>query len=139
MKKLPKILTLELKLWELCKQIIRLKYINTCFTCGAENLEGRALHTGHFLKKRILPYEMKYDLRVLRNQCRRCNLRGHGNEGMYAINLIKTEGVEYLLGIDSDVMYYKSLEELSVPEKRAFLLYKIEEYKNIKHRLEEIE
>lgn len=135
MRKLPKIKTLENKLWILCKEITRLKYTNTCFTCGKENLQGKELHTGHFLKKRILPYELKYDLRILRNQCPKCNLRGNGNEGLYAINLVKTEGVEYLLGIDADYNYYKTLEEMNVPEKRLFLLYKIESYKEIKQRL----
>ena len=139
MRKLPKIKTLENKLWILCKEITRLKYINTCFTCPKEDLFGKELHTGHFLKKRILPYEMKYDLRILRNQCSRCNLRGNGNEGLYAINLVKTEGVEYLLQIDSDVRYYSLVEEMGTAEKREYLLKKIDEYKQIKRRYLDIE
>lgn len=137
--KLPKIKTLERKLWELCKQITRLKYTNTCFTCDKPDLHGKELHTGHFLKKRILPYEMKYDLRILRNQCSRCNLKGNGNEGLYAINLVKTEGVEYLLDIDKDYRFYKEQEEMNVPDKREFLLYTIERYKKIYERLLDID
>jgi len=139
MKKLPKIKTLEDKLWELCKQIIRLKYPNTCFTCGLENLKGKNLHTGHFIKKRKLPYELKFDLRFLRPQCNKCNLFNNGNEGMYAINLVKTEGVDYLLSLDSEMLFYKFIPELSIPDKRQFLLFKIEEYQTIKERLLDIE
>lgn len=139
MKKLPKIKTLENKLWKLCREIIRLKYFNTCFTCGKENITGKDNHTGHFLKKRLLPFYMKYDLRLLRPQCARCNLKGNGCEGLYAINLVKVEGVEYLLEIDKDFIYYKSIEEPSIPDKREFLLRQIEIYKTIKQKLYEPE
>jgi hypothetical protein len=129
--KLPKVKTLEAKVWDLCRSITRIRYPNTCFTCGKENLEGKQWHTGHFIKKRKLPFEMKYDLRILRPQCQYCNLRQNGNEGMYAINIIKTEGVEYLLEIDKDIKLFSSLEPMNQPQQREYLENLIISYKNI--------
>ena len=38
---------LKVKLWELCKQIIRKRYGNTCYTCGKSGLSGSSWQIGH--------------------------------------------------------------------------------------------
>jgi len=73
-----KISTLQNKLWELCKQIIRKKWGNSCYTCGATGLIGNNWHTGHMFSKASLGAYLKYDLRVLRPQCYNCNINRGG-------------------------------------------------------------
>ena len=87
---------LQDKLWELCKQIIRLKYPHTCYTCGAQNLEGSNLQTGHLWAKASLSTHLKYDLRVLRPQCIRCNVHLGGAGADYIENMRQREGEEYV-------------------------------------------
>lgn len=69
-------------LWELCKQITRKRYGNTCYTCGRSGLEGSGWHTGHLFPKASVSAFLKYDLRILRPQCYFCNINlgGHGAE-----------------------------------------------------------
>lgn len=69
-----KISVIQRKLWELCKQIIRKKYGNTCYTCGASALSGSNWQTGHMWAKASVGAYLKYDLRILRPQCAVCNL-----------------------------------------------------------------
>ena len=38
---------LQRQIWALCKEIIRKKYGNTCYTCDAKGLVGSNWHTGH--------------------------------------------------------------------------------------------
>lgn len=128
--KLPTVRSLEQKVWELCKQITRKRYGNTCYTCGKTDLTPYQSHTGHFRKKSILPMQMKYDLRLLRIQCPGCNLFQDGNEGAYAIQLLKDEGPEYLLKLDEDIKYHKN-NLMGAVDSRIFLQSLIEEYKNI--------
>lgn len=107
----------------MCRKHIRSKYPNTCFTCGKENLQGKDWNTGHFLKKGILPYSLKFSELVLRPQCQGCNRGRSGNEGIYALNLLKTEGYEYLLTIDRIMNEDKEKEkDWGVKEKREFLI-----------------
>lgn len=65
---------LEERLWILCRGIIRNIYPNECYTCPQINLQGSNWHTGHMWAKKWLKMHMKYDLRVLRPQCYRCNM-----------------------------------------------------------------
>jgi hypothetical protein len=50
---------------------------------------------------------------------------------MYPINIIKTEGVEYLLEIDKDIKLFSSLEPMNQPQQREYLENLIISYKNI--------
>lgn len=126
--KLPKIKTLENKVWLLCKEIIRLKYPHKCVTCQ-KDIEGKSLHTGHLFRKKFLPLQMKYDLRILRPQCPYCNLRMSGNESWYSWYIVKEHGADYFLQIGYDIQKYK--KEISLPEKRQFLLSLVSEYEQI--------
>jgi hypothetical protein len=67
-------------LWAECKRIIRARYPNVCYTCGATGLSGRNWHTGHLWAKASLGAYLKYDIRVLRPQCMVCN-NHHGGMG----------------------------------------------------------
>lgn len=73
---------IQRQLWELCKKIIRKKYGNVCYTCGARGLSASNWHIGHMMPKASLGAYLKYDLRVLRPQCYNCNINlgGHGAE-----------------------------------------------------------
>lgn len=74
--------TVQVKLWELCKQITRARHGNICYTCGKTGLEGKGWHTGHMIPKATLGAYLKYDLRLLRPQCYSCNINygGMGSE-----------------------------------------------------------
>lgn len=96
-KKKPKVKqvrqrTLENKLWALCKIIIRKRYGNTCYTCGADNLVGSNWHTGHMWPKATLGAMLKYDLRVLRPQCYRCNILYGGMGAVFYAKMLAEIG-----------------------------------------------
>lgn len=90
------------ELWELCKQIIRKKYGNICFTCGRGNLEGCNWHTGHLFPKASLGAFLKYDLRVLRPQCYKCNINYGGNGAVFIENIRLRDGDNYISEIIND-------------------------------------
>lgn len=109
---------IQVKLWELCKQITRAKYGNICYTCNKTGLEGSNWHTGHFLAKASVGASLKYDLRILRPQCYYCNINLGGNGAMFYQNLLKNEGQEYIDQIFEDrkkiikaIDHYKKLIE----------------------------
>lgn len=105
-KKTP-IKTLKNKLWELCKQIIRLKYINPngtwyCYTCGKLIDEPAKAQTGHFLASSVCGAYLRYDLRNLRIQDYYCNINLGGNGATFYKNLVEREGQEYVDQIFKD-------------------------------------
>lgn len=114
---------LKQKLWELCKQLTRLKYGNTCYTCGKTELVGSNWHTGHFIASSICGLYLRYDLRNLRPQCYRCNINLSSNGSMFYRNMVEREGIEYIEGIFRDkeritkssiVFYEKLIEEYTL-------------------------
>lgn len=127
--KLVKIKTLEGRLWKLCKEIIRAKYSHKCISCQTE-VEGRSLHTGHMFRKRFLPIQMKYDLRILFPQCSYCNLRLHGNLEWYFPNVITMYGFDYVCGITKDIRYWEK-HPMNTAQTRQFLLDLEQQYVNI--------
>lgn len=127
--KLPTVKSLEAKVWLECKRITRSRYDPICISCG-KPASGKSLHTGHLFRKRYLPFQMKYDLRILRNQCVYCNLRMKGNEAHYAAEIVRVEGGQYLIDIVDDIKMFKD-EELDVKQKRAFLEALLIRYKQL--------
>lgn len=99
--KLP-ISRLQRQIWELCKQIIRKKYPHQCYTCGASNLSGSNLQTGHMWAKASLGAFLKYDLRVLRPQCARCNLFLGGMGATFYARMLKEIGPEEMAKLEKD-------------------------------------
>lgn len=84
------------KLWELCKQLIRKKYGNTCYTCGKSGLSGSNWHTGHFIPDAASGAYIRYDLRNLRPQCYNCNVNHGGAGAEYYRRMVEREGQEYV-------------------------------------------
>lgn len=95
-KKTPTITKLKKKLWELCKQIIRKQYGNTCYTSGKTGLVGSDWHTGHFIHSSLCSVELRYDLKNLRPQSYDQNINKNGNTLQYRRNLIRDHGIEYV-------------------------------------------
>lgn len=84
--------TLERALWLLCKALIRKLYPARCYTCGQSNLKGRNWQTGHMWPKATLGAYLKYDLRVLRPQCYRCNIDLGGNGAEFYTRMLEEIG-----------------------------------------------
>lgn len=117
-KSKAKISVIQRRLWELCKQIIRKKYGNICYTCGATGLEAGNWHTSHFIPKASLGAYLKYDLRVLRPSCYHCNINLGGNGAIYYERLRREMGDEYISQIFKDrqvtVNAYSHYEKLLI-------------------------
>lgn len=107
------------KLWELCKQIIRRRYGNSCYTCPKTGLEKSNWHTGHFIPSASGGAILRYDLRNLRPQCYHCNINHSGNGAFFYRRLVEDEGQEYVdklfqdknIIVKADAMFYNSLIE----------------------------
>lgn len=93
---------IQRSLWELCKQLTRKQYSNTCYTCDRTGLDGSNWHTGHLFAKASLGAYLKYDLRVLRPQCYHCNINLGGNGGVFYRRMVEREGQEYVDKIFAD-------------------------------------
>jgi len=116
------------ELWQLCKQIIRLKYGNVCYTCGKEDLKGSNWHTGHFIPKAFGGEYLKYDLRNLRPQCYNCNINLGGNGAIFYHLMLKEESKTYVNSI------FKGLTKEEQHTKDV-LEKKIKDYKTILNKL----
>lgn len=97
-----KISVVQRKLWLLCKEIVRKRYKNVCFTCGQSNLTGGNWHTGHLWAKASLGAYLKYDLRVLRPQCYNCNINLGGLGAEFYRRMFILEGQEYMEKLIAD-------------------------------------
>lgn len=122
--KKPSIRLLKDKLWKECKRIIRERHGNTCYTCGANPLEGSNWQTGHFIPSSICSTEMRYDLNNLRPQCMRCNIHLSGNWPAYEKHLLKD---------NIDIQGLKDRNEKTKGQmyRADWYLAKIEEYKQL--------
>lgn len=87
---------IQRQIWQHVKRIIRKKYGNVCYTCGTTGLEGSNWHTGHLLAKASLGAYLKYDLRLLRPQCYKCNIHHGGAGAVFIENMRRIEGNEYV-------------------------------------------
>lgn len=108
---------LKKKLWELCKQIIREAYGNTCYTCERGGLKGSDWHTGHFIPSSTCGAFLRYDLRNLRPQCYNCNINLGGNGAIFYRNMVGDVGqaeVDQLfadkkVSVKADRIFYEDL------------------------------
>ena len=120
-KSKAKISTIQNKIWELCKQIIRKKYGNSCYTCYQNGLSGANWQTGHMWSKASLGAYLKYDLRVLRPQCYNCNINRGGMGADFYSKMLKEIGQEEMEKLQKDRQvtvnaydhYLKLIEEYS--------------------------
>ena len=126
----------EEKIWELCKAIIRKKYPNVCYTCGAHGLEGSNWHTGHGKPKGALQLRFKYDLRNLKPQCMRDNKNLGGLQDIFIAKLEREEeGLEFLkeacVKIDGRWEIRRDIPTMGGTDALIFLNEKIAEYTQI--------
>lgn len=122
-KSKQKISTIQNKLWDLCKEIIRKRYKNLCYTCTAVDLQGSNWHTGHLWSKASLGAYMKYDLRVLRPQCYNCNINRGGMGADFYKRMLEEIGPEAMEKLQKD-------RQVTVNAYDHYLKL-IEEYKKI--------
>lgn len=120
---------LKAELWQLCKEITRKRYGNTCYTCDAVGLVGGNWHTAHFIASSICGLYLRYDLRNLRPGCYRCNVSLAGNGANYYRRLVEREGQAYVDAIFAD-------KGKIVKGDLAFFAEKVAEYRTI---LEEVD
>jgi len=112
---------LKVKLWELCKQLIRKRDDNVCFICGKGDLAGASWHTGHFLPSAACGAYLRYDLRNLHSSCYHCNINLGGNGAMFYVRLEATYGKKWLDKVFLDKRVIVKADEI-------FYLKLIEEY-----------
>lgn len=120
-KKAPTITKLKKILWELCKQITRRRYGNTCYSCGKTGLEGGNWQTGHFITSSTCSTELRYALDNLRPQCYHCNINLSGNWIAYEQHLKREKGVDFIQylkdanqktkGLQYDTLWYENMIE----------------------------
>ena len=120
-KSKSKIKKLQDKLWNECKRITREQHGNTCYTCGASGLEGSNWQTGHMWAKASLSTHLKYDLRVLRPQCMRCNCHMGGMGADFYRNMVKEIGQEEMDKLEQE-------RNILIKADEQWYLDKIKEY-----------
>jgi Zn-finger protein len=90
-------------LWVECKRIASFLYKKDCYTCPAKNLVGKNCQLGHVpYPKSTLGANLKYDMRVLRWQCMRCNIHGGGQGAEAYKRMLKEEGKAYMDKLEAD-------------------------------------
>lgn len=119
---------LQDKLWELCKQITRKQYGRSCYTCGAYGLEGSNWHTGHMWPMATLSSHLKYDLRVLRPQCYKCNIHYGGMGAEFYRRMLSEIGKKNMEALEKEKQILIKADELWYQEK-------INEYEEISNNL----
>jgi len=129
--KSPKALKAEL--WELCKQIVRKRYIQKdgtyeCYTCSRRIDTPSKAHTGHCVPSAVGGALLRYDLRNLRVQDYYCNINLGGNGAIYVMKLRKELGA-------AEIDRMLALKNKSVKADVIFYMRLIEEYKEILSKL----
>lgn len=94
--------SLKNKIWPLCRQIIRAKYGNECYTCGRKGLSGKDWQTGHCIPSSVCGAYLKFDLRNLRPQCATCNIWRGGMGAVFVKEMIRIEGADYVNALFAD-------------------------------------
>lgn len=109
---------LEEVLWQECRRIVGEQFGTDCYTCQAKNLQGSNKQLGHMWAKASLGAFLKYDIRVLRFQCFRCNINLGGNGAEFYKRMLQEEGKDYMNRLEQDRKiivkasdYYKKLLE----------------------------
>lgn len=125
----PSLKALKARLWELCKQITRKRYILpngtwNCFTCDRLIDEPAKAHTGHGIASSVGGGLLRYHLDNLRIQDYFCNINVGGNGGEFYRRLVIEIGQERV-----DELY--RLKQQTVKVDRQFLEEKIKEYEKL--------
>lgn len=91
----------KLRLWELCKQLTRIKCVQPdgswiCYTSGKQLIYPKDAHTGHCIPSSLCSVELRYDLKNLRVQSYDQNINKNGNPLQFERNLIRDHGQAYM-------------------------------------------
>lgn len=97
-----KISVIQRKLWILCREIAIKKYAPVCYTCGVTNLEGSNKQLGHMWAKASIGAFLKYDMRILRWQCMRCNQFMGGRGADFYQKMLSEIGEEKMKQLQKD-------------------------------------
>lgn len=90
-------------IWIECKRIVDEQFGTDCYTCPAKKLVGANKQLGHVpWPKAALGAYLKYDIRVLKNQCFRCNIHLGGNSAEAYKRMLKEEGLAYMKKLEKD-------------------------------------
>ena len=121
-KKKPSRATLKRKCWTLMSEIVRRQdadwrgYV-ACYTCGKQR-HWKEMHAGHFKHNKL-----DFDERNLKPQCPGCNTYRGGRLDVYAINLVKDYGMDWVEQLVIDAAQEK--------------VYTVNDYEEIYARLEQ--
>lgn len=103
-----KLSVIQRELWQECRRIQGIKLANPdgsvdCYTCGSKNLQGSNRQLGHVpWPKATMGANLKYDLRVLKWQCYRCNINLSGLGGVAYPKMEKEYGKEFMEQLERD-------------------------------------
>ena|SRR3990167_1581903 len=101
---------LEDEIWQHCRRIVfnRDSKDNKvdCYTCPAKDLQGSNKQLGHVpWPKATLSALLKYDLRLLKYQCYRCNINFSGMGGIAFDKMLQEHGLEYMEQLKKDRLF----------------------------------
>ena len=134
--KLPRLSRRKKVLWELCKQIIRKRYVKDdgtwdCYTCGRRIDVPKKAHTGHCLNAAFGGLRLRYFLDNLRIQDHYCNINLGSNGAVYLRRLEAEVGHEQI-----DFMFsLLAQKKTPIEDERAFIENLITEYRLILKKL----
>lgn len=103
-----KLSVIQRDLWQHCRRIQGVRLAKPdgsvdCYTCGAINLQGSNRQLGHVpWPKATLSAFLKYDFRLLRWQCFRCNINFSGLGGVAYPKMEKEFGKEFMEQLERD-------------------------------------
>lgn len=95
-------------LWVVCKILVEQRDARKdgtidCYTCPQTNLVGSNKQLGHGpWPKSVLSAFLKYDLRVLKFQCFRCNIHGGGMGAEFYKRLTQELGAKGMAQLERD-------------------------------------
>ncbi len=110
------------QLWQLCRQITKAKYGNTCFTC--KKVIEKGIHLGHFITSSTCSVEMRYELQNLRLQCYHDNINLSGNWVVFERELIAE-------GVDVEALKARNAATKGMVYPLSWFASKIEEYEKL--------
>lgn len=100
--KKPSLRLIQDKIWKLLRAKADQLFEPNCYTCGAQNLTGSNKQLGHMWPKASVGAYLKYDLRILRWQCMRCNIHMGGEGAIYYAKMLKEIGEKEMKKLEAD-------------------------------------
>jgi len=115
------------ELWQLCRERCferdNKDGVIDCYTCSAKDIQGCNRQLGHLWAKASLSAVLKYDIRILKFQCYKCNIHYGGQGAIFYDKLRKEIGDEEMDAliklknqpplVNAKDWYLKQIEEYS--------------------------